>query len=156
VLSTLHTNDALTTPMRLLDMGAPRYMVAFSLQMVIAQRLVRLVCQTCARPHPVLPGEREWLTQTVGADAAARRYFKGKGCSHCNGTGYHERTGVYEMLEMTRPVVEAMNHHDAAGYMHAASREIGTHTLRAHAAQLAVQGRTTVAEAMRVSTYLED
>jgi MSHA biogenesis protein MshE len=155
VLSTLHTNDAATTPIRLLDMGAPRYMVAYSLQLVLAQRLVRLVCVTCAEPYTPLPGEREWLDQNLRNENGSR-YSKGVGCSHCNGSGYSGRTGVYEMLEMTRPVVEAVNGEDPAVFMQAAAREIGDHTLAAHAAALAANGRTTLQEAMRISSQLAD
>ena len=157
VLSTLHTNDAVTTPIRLLDMGAPRYMVAMSLQMVLAQRLVRLICESCTEAYTLLPGEHEWLAQELGSKVDGyHRYAKGKGCSHCNGTGYLGRSGVYEMLEMSKPVVEAANHDDPARFVEVATREIGGRTLRAHAAQLVVAGRTTVEEAMRVSSQFEE
>ena len=156
VLSTVHTNDALVTPMRLLDMGAPRYMVAYSLQLVLAQRLVRLICESCAEPYDPLPGERAWLTRELKGSAETPRYLKGKGCSHCNRTGYMGRTGVYEMLEMTRPVVEAANSEDPAVFFAAAAREIGDNTLRAHAAWLAADGRTTVEQAMLVSNQMEE
>lgn len=156
VLSTLHTNDAMTTPIRLLDMGAPRYMVALSLQMVLAQRLVRLICESCTAPYTLLPGEHEWLAQEIGAKVDDHTYFKGKGCSNCNGTGYLGRTGVYEMLEMTKPVVEAANQSDPAKFLEVASREMQGNTLRAHAAQLVVQGKTTVDEALRISNQIDD
>ena len=156
VFSTLHTNDALTTPIRLLDMGAPRYMVAFSLQLVIAQRLLRLICESCAETHVLLPGEHEWLTEKGGSVPQLARYVKGKGCSHCNGSGYLGRTGVYEMLEMTRPVVEAANREDPSAFIAAATREMAGNTLRSHAASLAAAGKTTVEEAMRVTSQVED
>jgi len=156
VFSTLHTNDAVTTPIRLLDMGAPRYMVALSLQLVIAQRLVRLVCESCAEPYQLLPGEHEWLAQELGSTADGQHCLKGKGCSHCNGTGYLGRTGVYEMLEMTKPVVEAANQDDPALFINVATREMGGRTLRRHAAQLVAAGKTTVEEAMRISNQFEE
>jgi len=156
VLSTLHTNDAVTTPVRLLDMGAPRYLVALSLQMVLAQRLVRLICESCSETYTLLPGEHEWLSQELGSKVDNHRYVKGKGCSHCNGTGYLGRTGVYEMLEMSKPVVEAANQEDPAVFIAVANREMGGHTLRAHAAQLVVDGKTTVDEGMRISNEFED
>src|SRR5581483_11947946 len=105
VLSSLHTNDAASTPIRLLDMGAPRYMVAISLQVVVAQRLVRLVCENCGEDSSLTPQEREWMRNLLGAEVDRQAYRKGRGCAHCNGTGYLGRTGVYEMLEMTKPVV---------------------------------------------------
>ncbi|MEI7680848.1 MAG: GspE/PulE family protein [Betaproteobacteria bacterium] len=156
VLSTLHTNDAMTTPIRLLDMGAPRYMVALSLQMVLAQRLVRLICESCTGPYTLLPGEHEWLAQEIGTKVDDHRYFKGKGCSNCNGTGYLGRTGVYEMLEMTKAVVEAANQDDPAKFLEVATREMQGNTLRAHAAQLVVEGKTTVDEALRISNQFDD
>jgi MSHA biogenesis protein MshE len=156
VLSTLHTNDALTTPMRLLDMGAPRYMVAFSLQLVLAQRLLRLICESCAEPYELLPTEREWLDEHRTMPALNGVFKKGRGCSHCNGTGYQGRTGIYEMLEMTQPVVEASNREDPAAFISAASKEMAGNTLRSHASALALAGKTTVQEAMRVTSQTED
>ena len=155
VLSTLHTNDAIATPLRLLDMDAPRYMVALSLRIVIAQRLVRMICESCAEPHALSPSEHGWLVQELGAKAAAYKYFKGKGCSQCNGTGYLGRTGVYEMLEMSEAVVDAANRQDPQLFIAAATSEMAGRTLRAHAAQLVVNAKTTVDEAMRISNQFD-
>jgi MSHA biogenesis protein MshE len=156
VFSTLHTNDAISTPVRLLDMGAPRYMVALSLQLVVAQRLVRVICEGCAADHVLLPGEREWLRVELGDAVDQHRCKRGKGCTHCNGTGYLGRTGVYEMLEMTSPVVEAANGDDIQRFIQAAREAMGGRTLRRHAAQLAAAGTTTVEEAMRITNQYED
>ncbi len=156
VFSTLHTNDAVSTPVRLLDMGAPRYMVALSLQMVIAQRLVSVVCQSCAKEHKLLPGEHEWLRQEFGDAVDGYQYRVGSGCSNCNGTGFSGRTGVYEILEMTNPVVEAANSEDVQAFITAARTQMAGNTLRRHAAILAAAGRTTVNEAMRISHQMED
>jgi len=155
VFSTLHTNDAASTPVRLLDMGAPRYMVALSLQLVIAQRLVRVICESCAADYQPLPSEHEWLRLELG-DADHHRYKRGAGCSHCNGTGFMGRTGVYEMLEMTEPVVEAANQEDVRRFVHVAREQMAGRTLARHAAQTAAAGRTTVQEAMRVANRSED
>ncbi len=156
VLSTLHTNDAVSTPIRLLDMGVPRYMVATSLQAVLAQRLVRVVCESCAEPYSLKPTEAEWLKFELGDTVNTRKYLHGRGCAHCNGTGYRGRTGVYEMLEITEAVSEAANHHDPAHFLKVAQSEMGGHTLRRHAVALVVAGKTTVSEAMRVSNQFED
>jgi MSHA biogenesis protein MshE len=156
VLSTLHTNDAVSTPIRLLDMGAPRYMVAMSLQVVLAQRLVRIICESCAQTYELLASEHEWMRNYIGVDADGHTYLKGRGCSQCNGTGYLGRTGVYEMLEMTRPVVEAANQVDPARFVEAARAQMQGRMLKDHAVQLVITGRTTVEEAMRVGTQLED
>jgi len=156
VFSTLHTNDAVTSPIRLLDMGAPRYMVAMSLQLVLAQRLVRVICGSCAEDYTLLPHQHEWMRFDYGDEVDAQRYRHGRGCSHCNGTGYLGRCGIYEMLEMTGPVVEAANRDDPAEFVRAAREQMGRNTLRRHAAQLVVEGRTTVDEAMRVSNQFGD
>jgi len=156
VLSTLHTNDAVSTPIRLLDMGAPRYMVAMSLQVVVAQRLLRLVCESCGEPAQLAPNVEVWARNELGDRAVATQFRKGRGCTQCNGTGYLGRTGVYEMLEMTRPVVEAANQPDPAVFIEAARRQIAGRTLKDHALELVVQGRTTVEEAMRIGTQVDD
>jgi MSHA biogenesis protein MshE len=156
VLSTLHTNDAASTPLRLMDMGVPRYMVGGSLQAVLAQRLVRVICESCTAPAELPANERLWLRSELGDMAASAPFFHGKGCSHCNGTGFRGRTGVYELLEMTRAVTDAVNHPDPAHFLKVAQQQMAGETLRRHAVQLALQGRTTVAEAMRISNQLED
>jgi MSHA biogenesis protein MshE len=156
VLSTLHTNDAASTPIRLLDMGVPRYMVATSIQVVLAQRLVRIICASCSEEYALKPTEHAWLKAELGDAVDARRYMYGRGCAHCSGTGYRGRTGVYEMLEMTEAVADAANHHDPAHFMKAAQAQMAGQTLRRHAVALAAAGKTTVAEAMRISNQFED
>ncbi|MCL4681924.1 MAG: Flp pilus assembly complex ATPase component TadA [Rhodocyclaceae bacterium] len=156
VLSTLHTNDAASTPIRLLDMGVPRYMVAMSLQMVIAQRLVRVICEHCARPRRLNPQEHEWLRAEIGDEVDRHEYREGAGCSHCNGTGYLGRTGIYEMLEMTAPVVEAANQEDPAEFIRAAREQMARHTLRRDAIRAVIEGRTTVQEAIRTTSQYEE
>jgi len=148
VLSTLHTNDAVSTPIRLLDMGAPRYLVATSLRLVLAQRLLRAVCANCARAYTPTPQEVAFL-QAFGTGASAG-LVKGAGCQQCNGTGYLGRLGAYELLDMSRRVVTALNGGDTQTYLDAAQREIGTSSLAHHACELVQTGRTTVQEAMRL------
>ena len=156
VLSTLHTNDAASTPLRLIDMGVPHYMVGSSLQAVLAQRLVRLVCENCTEPYPLLPNEREWLKGELKDQVDDHVYMHGIGCSYCNGTGFRGRIGVYELLEMTREVADAANHADPGVFIRLAQRELGGHTLRSHAVALVLEGKTTVGEAMRATTQLEE
>jgi len=156
VLSTLHTNDAVSTPIRLLDMGVPRYMVSTSLQAVLAQRLVRVICESCAEPYTLKPTEHEWLKSELGDTVSARKYVHGRGCTHCNGTGYRGRTGVYEMLEMTEAVADAAGHHDPAHFMKVAQAQMAGQTLRRHAVALVIAGKTTVSEAMRISNQIDD
>jgi MSHA biogenesis protein MshE len=156
VLSTLHTNDAVSTPIRLLDMGVPQFMVGSSLQAVLAQRLVRLICESCTGPHELKPNEQEWLRTELGDKVNAYRYMHGRGCSHCNGMGYIGRTGVYEMLEMTKEVTMAAGHADPAEFIEVARAQMAGATMRRHAVALVVSGKTTVSEAMRISNQFDD
>jgi MSHA biogenesis protein MshE len=156
VLSTLHTNDAVSTPLRLTDMGVPRYMVGSSLQAVLAQRLVRVICESCTEPYTLSPNEHDWLSAELADKVDSCQYFHGRGCSHCNGMGYRGRTGVYEMLEITNAVADAASHHDPAHFLKVAHAQMAGETLRRHAVALVIAGRTTVAEAMRISNQLED
>ena len=156
VLSTLHTNDAVSTPIRLLDMGVPRYMVALSVHMVLAQRLVRVICENCREPYSLTPHEHEWLRYELADRVDAHVFHHGRGCAHCNNTGYQGRTGVYEFLEMSDEVVEAVNEGDPGVFMQVGRKQMAGETLRRDAVRLAVAGRTTVAEAMKISNQFED
>lgn len=155
VLSTLHTNDATTAPVRLIDMGAPRFMVAMSLLGVIAQRLVRAVCDHCKQPYTPTPNEQLWLKQELGETAQSSRFVHGKGCSHCNQTGYQGRVGVYELLEMNDELVEAANHQDTNTFIQKARARMQGRTLRSQSIQLALEQRTTVAEIMRINNQFD-
>ena len=156
VFSTLHTKDAANTPLRLIDMGAPSYMVATSVHAVIAQRLVRLICESCI--VDVVPDAEEgrWLETVVGPKWTAGRYSRGTGCSQCNGLGYAGRTGVYEMLEMTPDLVRAANIADPNAFLATAKTHLAGRTLTDRALALVAAGRTTVGEAMKVSVQVED
>ncbi|MBI2313133.1 MAG: Flp pilus assembly complex ATPase component TadA [Betaproteobacteria bacterium] len=156
VLSTLHTRDAASTPLRLIDMGAPRFMVASSVQAVLAQRLVRVICESCAEPYAPAAQEEEWLKLELGDRALENPALHGRGCSHCSLTGYQGRTGVYEMLEMTPPLAEAAAREDPAQFIHAAHEQMRGRTLRDHALDLIRRGKTTVAEVMSITSQLED
>ena len=156
VFSTLHTRDASTTPVRLIDMGAPSYMVATSLHAVLAQRLVRINCETCTEPEPPDARESGFLMHELGEGWQEHRYMRGRGCAHCNGSGYQGRVGVYEMLEMTPALVHAANRGDTNAFSEGARRQLAGRTLSIAAAKLAAAGRTSVAEALRISSVDED
>ena len=156
VFSTLHTRDAASTPIRLIDMGAPRYMVATSLQAVIAQRLVRVNCTSCAEPYDPPEQEMQWLHGSVRDDSKPAQLMRGRGCQFCHLTGYAGRTGVYEMLEMDAALTAAINLEDTTEFAQLAAKHMAGRSMRHHAAQLALTGRTTVSEAVRVSSELED
>jgi len=158
VLSTLHTRDAAGTPFRLLDMGVPPFMVATSLQAVVAQRLVRVVCRDCAEPQPPSAQEAAWITgmqRGSGHEAGGLRALRGRGCSSCNGTGYAGRTGVYEMLEMDGTLAQTATRAEPAPFLAAARAAMAGRTMAHHALELVRLGRTSIAEAMRLATDLD-
>jgi len=150
VLSTLHVREAASAPVRLLDMGVPRYMVATSLQAVVAQRLVRLICESCGEDYSPTPQERRFVEAGWGGSGKGS-YKKGKGCTHCNGSGFRGRSGVYEILEMTPRLVDAAAKEDVSAFVRIAEEEMAGHTFVHHAAELAANGRTTLNEVMRIS-----
>jgi MSHA biogenesis protein MshE len=156
VLSTVHTKDAASTPLRLIDMGAPSYMVASSVHAVLAQRLVRVICESCSAETPPDAQEARWLEAVAGPQWRGQRYRRGRGCSHCNGIGYVGRSGVYEMLEMTPDLVHAANVADPNVFLQAARPQLKGRTLTDHALALVFQGRTTVSEVMKVAVQLEE
>ena len=157
VLSTLHTNDAMSTPIRLLDMGVPRYMVALSLQLVLAQRLMRVICPHCAEPHAPEPNEQAWLSALATPDELqGAQLRRGRGCGECSQTGHIGRTGVYEFIEMTQELIDALNHGEPATFTQAARRQMGGHTLARDALRLVLEGRSTVGDAMRIGNLVEE
>ena len=156
VLSTLHTNDASTAPVRLIDMGVPRFMVAMSLLGVLAQRLVRLICPHCAVEHTPTESESVWLKQVMQQPDAVTHFRHGKGCQHCNRTGYLGRVGLYEFLEMTDDLSMAANMPDTNIFIKKARERLKGKTLRDQSLQLAIDGKTTLDEIMRVDNQFEE
>jgi MSHA biogenesis protein MshE len=156
VLSTLHTKDAATTPVRLIDMGAPYYMVGTSIHAVLAQRLVRLNCESCVEPHPPDAAELTWLAREYNMEIDGKAFRRGRGCSHCNGTGLSGRTGIYEMLEMSPDMVSALNQNRNQDFVVLAAEALRGRSLRHQALQLAVAGRAPVSEVIRMASELGD
>ena len=156
VLSTLHTRDAASTPIRLIDMGTPRYMVASSLQAVIAQRLVRVNCLNCVEPYQPSQQEMQWLQGNTRDDGKPVQLMHGRGCQFCHLSGYSGRTGVYEMLEMDAELAAAANLEDTSAFARLAAKQMAGKSMRHHATQLVLAGKTTVSEAIRISFELED
>jgi MSHA biogenesis protein MshE len=156
VLSTLHTKDAATTPIRLIDMGAPYYMVGTSVHAVLAQRLVRLNCESCAEPREPEAQELAVLANEYGIEGGEHRFMRGRGCSHCNNLGLSGRTGIYEMLEMTPDMVQALNRNQTNEFMALAEAETRERSLKHRALQLALSGRSPVSEVIRVASELGD
>ncbi len=156
VLSTLHTNDAITSALRLVDMGAEGYLAASALRAVMAQRLVRRICESCRSPYQPDARERVWLTAMAGADTAHGGFQHGPGCTQCNGTGYRGRLGVFEMLELDAATADALRRSDAGAYARAARERPDFRPLVTCALEYARRGVTSLAEVFRVAESLDD
>ncbi|MDH5784493.1 MAG: GspE/PulE family protein [Chromatiales bacterium] len=152
VLSTLHTNDAVSTAIRLLDMGIPGYMVATSLEAIVAQRLVRRICEGCATHYEPTVQERAWLKNMLPRGIDTVRLKHGTGCPHCNNTGYRGRVGVFELLELDERMADALRSNDSAAFSRAASANPNYRTLAQNALDDALKGITTLEEVLRVSS----
>jgi MSHA biogenesis protein MshE len=150
VMSTLHTNDAPSTAVRLLDMGAPGYLIASALQAVVAQRLIRRLCERCSKPHEPESHERFWLESVAGAEAAAQKYRKAAGCMQCNQTGYSGRIGIYELLELNDELRNALRGDDAMAFVNAAGHSPSDLSLQPAALGHARQGLTSLPEVLRI------
>ncbi|SEI11263.1 MSHA biogenesis protein MshE [Rheinheimera pacifica] len=153
VLSTLHTNDAVTSTLRLIDMGAAPYLVASALRAIVAQRLVRRLCDYCKQPYQPDELESSWLRHHK-ADTSAS-YWHAKGCQSCNHSGYKGRLGVFELLLITKPLADALRRNDTAGFAHLAHHSEGFVSLGTMALHYAQQGITSLDEVIRVSEYLD-
>lgn len=151
VFSTLHTNGAVETATRLLDMGIEGYILASSLKVIVAQRLVRKICDRCAAPVTIKEDQTIWLEQSFGLRAPEIAFKKGAGCQHCNHLGYRGRIGVYELLEMRHETLDALRRNDSAGFIAAARATPGFKTFTEQALELVKQGMTTLHEVMRIS-----
>jgi MSHA biogenesis protein MshE len=157
VLSTLHTNDAIGTVDRLIDMGAEGYLIAATLRAIVGQRLLRRVCTSCRRPTELDDTQRAWLESLIGEKRAAKLTFQvGKGCAQCNRTGYQGRIGVYEILELTSEMRTALRRKDTVAFAAAARKAPGYKPLVASALELAARGTTTVREVERIAGEVEE
>jgi MSHA biogenesis protein MshE len=155
VLSTLHTNDSISSAIRLLDMGAPGYLVASSLRAIIAQRLVRRICDNCCVDEEVSSEAYFWL-KTLNEDISDITFKKGKGCQKCNQSGYRGRVGVFELLEMTEAMMTALKNNDTSAFSEAA-RVSPDYKPLAHSALLyAKEGITSIDEVLKLVEMVGD
>jgi MSHA biogenesis protein MshE len=137
-------------------MGVEPYMVAASLRGIVSQRLVRRICESCAEPYE-LPAAQMAIVRVEAGDKADQLKFKrGRGCSHCNGSGYQGRIGVFEYLEMDNALVEAMHSADPMKFSAVAKSQPGFQTLRRSAIILAAQGLTTMDQVVRATYSIEE
>ncbi len=148
VLSTLHTNDAVSAFTRLIDMGVDPFLVATPVRMVMAQRLVRVLCKHCAVPA----APTESITEVVsGLSGVGTEWREAVGCSHCFGHGYSGRTGIHEVVEVTPALQEMILHGASQQDMLKQALSQGTRTLRMDGLLKASQGITSADEVLRVT-----
>jgi MSHA biogenesis protein MshE len=139
----------------MMDMGVEPFIVASSLLAIIAQRLLRLVCESCAEPYFPNPFEQTWLKLELGENLAQHHFVMGRGCNYCNNTGYRGRVGIYSLLEMNNQLTDAVSQRDMRRFTELARLQLAEKTLRYSAVQLAIAKKTTVTEAMWVSNQFE-
>ncbi|HCH5095415.1 GspE/PulE family protein [Vibrio parahaemolyticus] len=147
VLSTLHTNDAVDSALRMIDMGAPGYLVASAVRAVVAQRLVRRICPDCKTQDHLDESRQQWLAGRFPNQVGVT-FHKGAGCQNCNLTGYRGRIGVFEMLELEHEMMDKLRANDAVGFAQAARRSENYKPLLASAMELALQGAVSLDEVM--------
>lgn len=153
VLSTLHTNDAVTSALRLLDMGAASYLVASALRVIIAQRLVRRVCHNCGVEYQPTAQEKAWLNSVSRQDFTHANFRIGTGCQSCNGSGYRGRIGIFEILELDEKMIDAMRTGNPQDFARAALQSPNFTPLAESALQYLSEGMTTIEE---VAKLVED
>ncbi len=158
VLSTLHTNDAATTLPRLLDMGIEPFLIASTVNVIVAQRLVRKICSQCVESAMIsgeLLGDVKKafnLSQYITVDGPMDevRFYKGKGCKICNNTGYMGRTGIFEVMSITEEIKQLIMKKADASKIKTQAQKQGMTTMYEDGLKKALRGATTIEEVMRV------
>jgi len=152
VISTLHTNDAPSTITRLLDMNIESFLIGSAVVGIIAQRLVRRICNQCKEEYVPTSDEAMILE---GLKINTNKLFKGKGCHTCNNTGYKGRVGVYEILPITPAIKELINNNASSDEIRDVAISEGMLTLRSSCARLVIDGTTTLNELIKIAYSLE-
>ena len=154
VFSTLHTNNAVDTANRLLDMGIEPYMLVSALRAILAQRLLRRICPECREPYLPTELERLWLEAAFGT--SDYKLYIGTGCNSCSNTGYSGRIGVFELLELNPDMINALRHNDQAAFAAACAADPNYQPMGNIALAYASQGLTTLAEVFRVLGEIDE
>lgn len=148
VLSTIHTNGAADSIIRLFDMGIQPYLVANSLSGIIAQRLVKRICPNCREEYEAKAYEKKML----GIESSKKVIlYRGKGCPKCNGTGYLGRTGVYEIMEITKEMREKIVENPDIDFIERQAIENGMSTIKKSCEKLVYEGKTTIDELVKIA-----
>ena len=150
VVSTLHTNDTASSITRLLDMGIESYLIADATVGIIAQRLVRRLCPDCKKARPILEHEAEYL-ELPREKRSTAQLCEPVGCQRCGGTGYYDRIGVYEIMEITPTLRSMIAKRCSADELRQAAISEGMHTMRESAKRLVLEGITSLSELQRIS-----
>jgi len=151
VFSTLHTNDAPSAIARLLDIGIPPFLLASSLRCIMAQRLVRVICEKCKEPYAPTESELKGLGATEAAQFANVQLYRGKGCNACGQSGYFGRKGIYEIFVITEEVQSLIYKHLPTSELRIKARELGMRTLREDGLRKVLSGITTLEEVIGVT-----
>jgi type II secretory ATPase GspE/PulE/Tfp pilus assembly ATPase PilB-like protein len=149
VLSTLHTNDALSAIPRLLDFSVEPYLIAETLRAVVAQRLVRRICVSCRMEVSANGNERQALSETAASALVPKSFFRGAGCDQCLGTGYAGRIGIYEILEIPSSLREAWHGRQGGAALRSLAARSGMEPLVLDGIRKAGLGLTTLEEVLR-------
>ena len=147
VLSSLHATDAVAALHRLLDMGIESFLIASSVIAIVGQRLVRRICPHCAVVYTPTPDEIAFFEDAGGE--AKHEFWKGEGCNHCSHTGYSDRIGVFELLQVTDEIKDLIVESAPHEKLLAVAAEQGMRTMRDEAVGLVTQDVTTISEALR-------
>lgn len=157
VLSTLHTNDALSSALRLVDMGTEGFLAASSLKAIVAQRLVRRLCDNCSVDYEPDTNEKAWLEVKLGSSKAKGIKLKtAKGCHHCNNSGYRGRIGVFELLVLNEEMSDALRREDSFEFMKMARKSKDYVPLVVAALNYAAEGVTSLSEVFRVAEQIDE
>jgi type IV pilus assembly protein PilB len=155
VFSTLHTNDAPSAVTRLIDMGVPSYLVASSVVAIMAQRLVRVVCQKCKAPYT--PAQAQLEAAGITPEQAKNASFaRGKGCSACQGGGFRGRLGLYELMIMSSKIRELTFQEAPTEHVRRMAMTEGMKTIYRDGIDKVLRGVTTLEEVLRVATRGEE
>ncbi|MEM9102530.1 MAG: ATPase, T2SS/T4P/T4SS family, partial [Pseudomonadota bacterium] len=158
VLTTLHTNDAISSVLRLKDMGAENYITAATLQGVIAQRLVKRLCEYCKAPYVMTDDDKKWIEVLSSSkiDEKNSVFYQGVGCAHCHHTGFQGRIGVYELLIIDEAMVIALKNNQYNEFTRLAQQSRYYIPLQEAVLSYALEGVTSLDEVLRVITSVNE
>jgi len=148
VFSTLHTNDAPSSIVRLIDLGLEKFLLTATIEGIVAQRLVRTICKKCKEEYA--PSEEQLMELSLKPeDVKGRTFFRGKGCDNCHGSGYKGRLGIFEILVMDDDLRDMVMNDESIGAIKAAARRKGMGSLRESGLVAIYEGQTTIDEVVR-------